>query len=474
MTVNIIKQTPLKGSIGQGKQRSYQEVVEFLDAQWSVKRHQKNLETIKALDALFDFPSKTTPAIFVAGSNGKSLTIHFAAKLLKEEGFCVGAYFSPHLLNYNERFVLNNETISVKTFTEIANEVINAAQTEGIEANSSELLTMIGLVYFKRSNVDVALLEVSANGEWNPVAICTPKIFAITRIATAEDQPTDQSEKIINEIAALTKKDTWVVCGDQSKSNLQTIANIVQTRQGNWAMPIRKLANLTYPFEQLHGRCAALAERISQLYVEKYTQGNTTVVANSLLAKPRGQRGRPTLEAKRQPVLNPKRTLEQFWKEEISSLPGRFQLLEKEKPTILLDNASNLDAFKNLLLGIRLLHYQRPFKGLCVVMGAYKDSFENQEFLKLIRYFFKKNSGSIVFFPASNCLPGPVDTVAWDIEKITNDVKNLKIKAKACTSFKDAFEYAKKAVEERNGLLVVTGSNEAIHEYWNYKGIKKF
>ena len=30
-----------------------------------------------------------------------------------------------------------------------------------------------------------------------------------------------------------------------------------------WAMPIRKLAQLSYPFEQLHGRSAALAERIA-------------------------------------------------------------------------------------------------------------------------------------------------------------------------------------------------------------------
>ena len=39
------------------------------------------------------------------------------------------------------------------------------------------------------------------------------------------------------------------------------------------------------------------------------------VVTNSLLTKQKGQRGRPTLEIKRQAELNPKRTIEQFWKE---------------------------------------------------------------------------------------------------------------------------------------------------------------
>ena len=42
-------------------------------------------------------------------------------------------------------------------------------------------------------------------------------------------------------------------------------------------MPIRKLAPLAYPFEQLHGRCAALAERICQIYVDDFLHESTLV-----------------------------------------------------------------------------------------------------------------------------------------------------------------------------------------------------
>ena len=51
----------------------------------------------------------------------------------------------------------------------------------------------------------------------------------------------------------------------------------------------------------------------------------------SLLAQEKGSRGRPTIEAKRQSELNPKRTLEQFWKETVANVPARFNLLDKEK-----------------------------------------------------------------------------------------------------------------------------------------------
>jgi dihydrofolate synthase/folylpolyglutamate synthase len=467
--VTISKQ-PSHASVNLGKHRNYQEIIEFLDKQWSVNRTTKTLDRIKQLDAALASPSKAVNTILVAGTNGKSLTLHFTAKLLREEGLTVGTYYAPHMLTYNERIAVNHESIVNKTFTDIANDVINTAQSLGIEANSSEILLMIALIHFKQTNVDVALIEVSNGGQWNPAALCHPKIAAITRVI--QEDPA-LLESAIKEITNIAQKDTFVVSADQSKLNLQIMADKAKENQATWVMPIRKLAALSYPMEQLHGRCAALAERIAQLYVEKFAAKHATVVADSLLIKPKGQRGRPTLEAKKHLELNPKRTIEQFWKEEISSLPGRFQLLDKEKPTVLLDNASNIDAFKNLFLGIRLLHYQRPLKGLTIIVGAHKDTIHTQEFLKLVRYFFKKTSGSLIFFPVEDLVPGVVENKVWDVEKITNEIKNLKIKARATKSFKEAFDLAKKNVDERHGLIVVTGSSAAINEYWNYKGIKK-
>ena len=49
----------------------------------------------------------------------------------------------------------------------------------------------------------------------------------------------------------------------------------------------------------------------------------------------------------------------------------------------------------------------------------------------------------------------------------------MKIKARACKNFDEAFDLAKKAVDERNGLVVLTGSQSIVHQYWKQKGIKK-
>ncbi len=465
-----MKQTnQYKKDIAPGKQRSYHEIIEYFDANWSTNTNDTNLSCIKKLDKALGSPSTKIDTILVTGTNGKSLTMNFTSKLLKEEGLSVGSLYAPHILTYNERFSVNNESISNKQLTEIANEVITVAETEKLTPSTLELITLIGLIYFQRKNIDVALLEMTEGTLSNPATICSQKITAITRITP------DNTEKVnglIQETLKIIKPKTWVVSADQSKLNLQTMLDIVKEKEALWAMPIRKLAPLSYPFEQLHGRCASLAERIAHIYINQIINNDTTVVTQSLLTKPKAQRGRPTIEAKKQAKLNPQKTIAQFWKETTNTLPGRFQLLDKEKPTILLDNASNLDAFNNLLLGIRLLHYQRSLKGLTFVLGLNKNDINTESLLKALRYFFKKTSGQVIVCPTQSQL-GQASTEQVDLEKITNDLKSMKIKARLAKNFKEAFEVASKTVDDHHGLVVVTGSSEIISNYWNYKGMKK-
>lgn len=459
----------------QGKQRNYNDVIEYLDKHWSSKYQAKNLDRMKQLDLACGTPSQKINTILVAGTNGKSLTIHLTAKLLKTEGLKVGSFYSPHILTYNERLAINHETVSNKVFAEIGNEVINIAEQLGFEPHSSEALTMMALLYFVNQGIDVAVLEVSEGGAYNPANICTAKVATITRVTARDVLTTDeQLQALISDMMGIVKQGTWIVSGDQSKAHLQCMQELTAAQGGNWAMPIRKLAPLSYPFEQLHGRCAALAERLAQMFIEHFYNQNVTITADSLLSKQKGLRGRPTLEAKRQSELHPKKTLDQFWKEELNELPGRFQLLDKEKPSILLDTASNIDAFKNILLGVRLLHYQRPLKGLTIIISAAKDTLHNEEFLKLIRYFFKKTSGQLLICPLEPSLEGVGENDSWDIEKVTNDVKSMKVKARSCKNFEEAFDIAKKSVDERYGLIVITGSHSVVNNYWRHKGIKKF
>ena len=68
----------------------------------------------------------------------------------------------------------------------------------------------------------------------------------------------------------------------------------------------------------------------------------------------------------------------------------------------------------------------------------------SEEFLKLVRYFFKKTSGQLLICPIESPVPGVNEEESWDIEQVTNDVKSMKIKARACKNFEEAFELQKK------------------------------
>lgn len=474
MSVEVRKQAVSK-NIPQDKQRNYNEIIEFLDKAWNTDKNYKSLDKIKKLDQALGNPSQKLNTILVGGTNGKSLTINLTAKLLKSEGLKVGAFYSPHILTYNERLAINNEIISNKTFAELANEIINLAESLEIEANSLDILTMMAIHHFVKQEVDLAIMESSNGSAYNPVNICKAKVATITRVAPANDSLNDEEMKeTIRNMASIIQEGTWVVSGDQNKSHLQLVQELTKAQGGHWAMPIRKLVALTYPFEQLHGRCAALAERLAQMYVENFHNQGATIINDSLLSKQKGQRGRPSIETKRKDELNPKPTLEQFWKEECAELPGRFQLLNRENPSVLLDIASNLDAIGNILLGVRLLHYQRPLNGLTIILGATKNTLNSEKFIKLIRYFFKKTSGQLLICPIEPSLPGINENESWNPEQVANNIKSMKVKARACKDFEEAFELAKKSVNEKYGLIVVTGSRTIVSNYWKYKGIKKF
>ena len=141
------KQPTTKTELPLGHQRNYSEVIEFLDAHWAVSTTDQ-LARIKKLDAALGNHAQNLKTIAITGTNGKSITIHLTSKLLKEESLKVGTMYAPHILTYNERLTISEEPISNKEFTEVANDVINAADSLSLKCNSFELLTMMAILHF--------------------------------------------------------------------------------------------------------------------------------------------------------------------------------------------------------------------------------------------------------------------------------------------------------------------------------------
>ncbi|HBS47665.1 TPA: hypothetical protein DEO28_04875 [Candidatus Dependentiae bacterium] len=451
-----------------GKNRSYNDVIEFLSAANQIDYSKNAISRMQELNKEFDDVASKLDIILIGGVNGKSLTINFAAKLLAEEGIRAGACYSSHILTYNERITLDSKYIQNKQFTDSINEVLNVVEAKKLKATAFEIVTMASLLYFKSEKVDVVFLEVGMGGTLDATNFVKPKISAVTQVSMDDmDVLGTDFDKVTGELMGIAKNDCYFISAEQSKTCLQKMKEFSDVAGAKWMMPIRKQSALPYIYEQLYGRTASLAERIALIYVENIKGKFSPFLRGNLLLTKQGQRGRPTLEEKKKAILNPVKTLKSFWNEKFELLRGRFELLEKEKPTIILDNAHNLDALANLFLGIRLLHYKKSINGFVLILGM-KSFHDANEVVKSIRYLLKKISGQVFFVPA------PGEQNVHNPEELCKLAKSFGIRANSYKSLNEAFEVARQAVDERQGLIAIAGTTSMVSEYWKNKDIKKF
>ncbi len=100
----------------------------------------------------------------VGGTNGKGSVSVLAYTALREAGFSVGLYTSPHLVDVRERMIVDGRAISREAFARWTESVRPAIERS--EASFFEATTAIALADFAARRVDVAVIEVGLGGAW--------------------------------------------------------------------------------------------------------------------------------------------------------------------------------------------------------------------------------------------------------------------------------------------------------------------
>ena len=73
--------------------------------------YKEGLQNTMTLDEHFGHPHRMFRTIHIAGTNGKGSCSHTIAAMLQCEGYKVGLYTSPHLVDFRERIRINGECI---------------------------------------------------------------------------------------------------------------------------------------------------------------------------------------------------------------------------------------------------------------------------------------------------------------------------------------------------------------------------
>jgi dihydrofolate synthase/folylpolyglutamate synthase len=177
-----------------------------------------NLGNIKRLASLFGNPQKDLKLIHITGTNGKGSVAAILESLIIQRSCTVGLFTSPHLVNYNERFRINQKDIddeSLKYFIEL---ILKISKEHNLSPSFFEISTMIAFLYFKNKNIDYGIMEVGLGGRLDATNIVNSKLAIITMIDYDHKRLLGKKKTdIAIEKAGIIKKGTPFFTGEKSK-----------------------------------------------------------------------------------------------------------------------------------------------------------------------------------------------------------------------------------------------------------------
>ncbi|MGN7613786.1 bifunctional folylpolyglutamate synthase/dihydrofolate synthase [Magnetococcales bacterium HHB-1] len=159
------------------------------------------LERIEILLEKLDNPhilsSKKTPSPFyvhIAGTNGKGSVVAFLNTILRQADYPVGCFISPHLHQFNERFLWNDQPISDIDLLKYLRLVIKTNQNK--PTTFFELTTAAALLYFSQKKNTTSkpphryplLFETGFGGAMDATNVIQSELALITNIGMDHTQ----------------------------------------------------------------------------------------------------------------------------------------------------------------------------------------------------------------------------------------------------------------------------------------------
>ena len=191
---------------------SYREAIESLFAR-TTGGIKPGLERTNELLARLGSPHKKLTAIHVAGTNGKGSVVATCEALLRWQGFRVGRYTSPHLIDFRERITVDGRPISEEDVLEFLKRWI--ATAEEIGATFFEVTTALAFDWLAKQNVDVAVIETGLGGRLDSTNVLSPRVATVTSIGLDHtDLLGPTLEHIAREKAGIFKPGTPAVIGE--------------------------------------------------------------------------------------------------------------------------------------------------------------------------------------------------------------------------------------------------------------------
>jgi len=336
-----------------------------------------NLERVRILLKEVGSPEKTLPAIHLAGTKGKGSTSKFVQSILSAVGYKVGLYTSPHLLKVNERIQINDSSISDLELAQAIASLKPGVQAvrenkELGEVTYFELLTASAFYYFSLQKVDYAVLETGLGGRYDATNVCNPKLVIITPISFDHtDILGNTLQEIAQEKAMIIKQNCPVVMSVQpepAKKVIEQRAEQVKAQlfpvENYYQFQLNSINPQEMNFDLL-GKRNLIGLKTKMLGPAQMINCASALLACDLLSEPGAKISDSEV---RQGI-------------ERALLPARFQQVQFQDKTIILDGAHNQESAKALAQALSLIYPEKKYN---FIIGLSQDK-DIEGFLKELK-----------------------------------------------------------------------------------------
>lgn len=210
--------------------------------------YKEGLSNTHILDKHFNHPHKQFKTIHIAGTNGKGSCSHTLASILQSQGYKVGLYTSPHLVDFRERIRVNRECISEERVIRFVEK--EKSFFEPLQPSFFELTTALAFLFFAEQNVDIAVIEVGLGGRLDCTNIITPILSVITNISFDHTQFLGNTlAKIAREKAGIIKNGVPVLVGETCEETRPVFEQVVREHDATLYYAEDNIIEGDYEFE---------------------------------------------------------------------------------------------------------------------------------------------------------------------------------------------------------------------------------
>lgn len=336
---------------------SYQESIDYL---YGLQKYgiKFGLNRTESILARLGNPQNQLRCIHIGGTNGKGSTAAILSGILKEHGYRVGLYTSPHLVRFTERFRINDEEVSAKRIIEVFDQ-IREVLDEREPPTFFEVVTAMGFLYFAQEKVDWAIIEVGMGGRLDSTNVMRPHVSVITNVAMDHQEFLGNTlSAIAREKAGIIKEGVPVVTGARQAA-VQGIFKVTAAklnaplfRLGAEFRIRRDVGGESFRYQGLKHRWSGL--RVNLVGHHQLLNASLALAALEILEK----QGSLVLdlEAVRRGLLQAR------W-------PARLEVLQRD-PLIVLDGAHNAPGAEALRDALK---HSFSYKNLHLVLGIMRD-----------------------------------------------------------------------------------------------------